>query len=163
MLSNTRSSRVCNVWSLITSLYGFFCCYFLSSLVVADLVPCSALLRSLFRQSYPLSCGFSHLLANSMFLCLFGILSSFIRTMCPAHLAQLYYFANYTSFSSNFFSQVFHSPSLPCLYTGYAPYPVVLAYLSVVCIVAVLPKLPQANVLAGTTKESRIWKSLYPS
>ena len=44
----------------------------------------------------------------------------------PFHPA-LNYFTNYTSFSSNFFSQVFHSPSLHSLYSGYSSDQVVLA------------------------------------
>ena len=93
----------------------------------------SAFLRSLFTQSSHLSCGLPRFLQPSCFIVsdLFGNFSSFILTMCPAHFIRLLinYFANYASFSSNFFSQVFHSPSLHSPYAGYSSYPVVLTYL----------------------------------
>ena len=47
---------------------------------------------------------------------------------CPFRPAHNYS-ANYTSFSSNFFLQVFQSHSLHSLYSGYSSYPVVLTYL----------------------------------
>ena len=61
----------------------------------------------------------------------FGKLSSFILTMCQAHFIRLLTILPtiQASFSSNFFSQVFRSPSLHSPYSGYSPYPVVLTYL----------------------------------
>ena len=49
---------------------------------------------------------------------LFGDLSSFILTMCPVHFIRLLTVSpTIPNLSSNFFSQVFHSPSLHSLYT----------------------------------------------
>ena len=51
----------------------------------------SAILRSLFTQSSHLSCGLPRFLQPSCFFFsdLFGSLSSFILTMCPAHFIRL--------------------------------------------------------------------------
>ena len=51
----------------------------------------SAFLRSLFTQSSHLSCGLPRFLEPSCLVvsALFGSLSSFIRTMCPAHFIRL--------------------------------------------------------------------------
>ena len=50
-----------------------------------------AFLKSLFTQSSHLSCGLPHFLEPSCLFvsALFGSLSSFIRTMCPAHFIRL--------------------------------------------------------------------------
>ena len=107
----------------------FVICFHLSLLLAFSLhfSSSSAFLRSLFTQSSHLSCGLPRFLEPSCLfvLALFGSLSSFIHTMCPFHPA-LNYYANYTSFSSNFFLQVFHSPSLHSPYSGYFPYPLLI-------------------------------------
>ncbi len=100
-LRRTATFVICFHWSLVLS----FSLHFSSS---------SAFLRSLFTQSSDLSCGLPRFLQPSCFFVSdhFGNLSSFILTMSSPFHPALDYFANYTSFSSNFFSQVFHSSSL---------------------------------------------------
>ena len=119
-------------WSL-RSTATFVICFHRSLLLVFSLhfSSSSAFLRSLFTQSSHLSCGLPRFLEPSCFFvsALFGSLSSFIRTMCPAHFIRLLTILPtrpYTSFSSNFFLQVFHSSSLHSSYSGYFLYPVVL-------------------------------------
>ena len=65
-------------WSLL----GVFSLHFSSS---------SAFLRYLFTQSYHLRCGLPRFMQPSCFFVsdLFGKLSSFILTMCPAHFIRL--------------------------------------------------------------------------
>ena len=84
-------------WSLVTPLYGH-CCYLLH-------LPSSSALH-LLRQSSRLGCNPPCSLQHpcSFVSDLFGDLSSFILTMCPAHLIRLYWFANNANLSSNFFS-----------------------------------------------------------
>ena len=118
-LQSTATFVICFHWSLLLA----FSLHFSSS---------SAFLRSLFTQSSHLSCGLPRFREPSCFFvsALFGSLSSFIRTMCPAHFIRLLSMLPfYTSFSSNFFSQVFHSSSLCSPYSGYSSSPVVLTYL----------------------------------
>ena len=71
-----------------------FCKLFQWSLLLAfslKLSSSSAFLRSLFKQSSHLSCGLPHFLQPSCFFVsnIFGNLSSFILTMCPAHFIRL--------------------------------------------------------------------------
>ena len=101
-LRSTATFVICFRWSLLLAFY----LHFSSS---------SAFFGSIFKQSSYLSCDLPRFLQPSCFFDsdLFGNLSSFILTMCPANFIRLFnYFANCTSFSSYFFSQVFHSPSL---------------------------------------------------
>ena len=116
-LRSTTTFVICFHWSLLL----VFSLHFASS---------SAFLRSLFMQSSHLSCGLPRFLKPSCFFVsdLFGNLFHSDHVSCPFH-PVLNYFANYTSFSSNFFSQIFHSPSLHSHYAGYSPYPVVRTYL----------------------------------
>ena len=73
---------------------------------------------SIFRQSSQLSCGLPLFLQSCIFVPdLLVNLSSFILSMSWPFVPALTYFANYASFSSNFFSCVFNSPSLHSLYT----------------------------------------------
>ena len=62
-----------------------------------------ALLKSLFTQSSHLSCGLPRLLEPSCLFvsALFGSLSSFIRTMWPAHLLCEALITSHLRFSSN--------------------------------------------------------------
>ena len=93
-LRSTATFVICFHWSLLFT----FSLHFSSS---------SAFLRSLFTQSSHLSCGLPRFLEPSCFFvsALFGSLSSFIRTMCPAHFIILptmvcdvkQYFFNVTS------------------------------------------------------------------
>ena len=71
----------------------FVICFHLSLLLAFSLhcSSSSAFLRSLFTQSAHLSCGLPRFLEPSCLfvLALFGSLSSFIHTMCPAHFIRL--------------------------------------------------------------------------
>ena len=92
-LRSTATFVTCFHWSLLLA----FSLHMLSS---------SAFLRSLFTQSSHLSCGLPRFLEPSCFFvwALFGSLSSFIRTMCPAHFIWLLTILPfYTSCSYNFF------------------------------------------------------------
>ena len=80
-------------WSL-RSTATFVICFHWSLLLVFSLHFSSfsfAFHRSLFTQSFHLSCGLPRFLDPSCFFvsALFGSLSSFIRTMCPAHFVRL--------------------------------------------------------------------------
>ena len=79
-------------WSL-RSTATFVICFHRSLLLAFSLhfSSSSAFLRSLFTQSSHLSCGLPRFLEPSCFFvsALFGSLSSFIRTMCPAHFIRL--------------------------------------------------------------------------
>ena len=88
-------------WSL-RSTATFVICFHRSLLLAFSLhfYSSSAFLRSLFTQSSHLSCGLHRFLEPSCFFvsALFGSLSSFIRTMCPAHFIRLLTCIIYTSF-----------------------------------------------------------------
>ena len=110
-LRSTATFVICFDWSLLLA----FSLHFSSS---------SAFLRSLFTQSWMWSflfCGtlWNHLASLSR---LFFIIFHSDHESSPFHPA-IHDFANYTSFSSNFFSQAFHSSSLHSPYSGYFPYP----------------------------------------
>ena len=77
-LRSTATFLICFHWSLLLA----FSLHFPSS---------SAFLRSLFTQSSHLRCGLPRFLKPSCFFVsdLFGNLSSFILTMCPAHFIRL--------------------------------------------------------------------------
>ena len=79
-------------WSL-RSKATFVICFHWSPLLAFSLhiSSSSAFLRSLFTQSFHLSCGLPRFLEPYCFFAsaLFGSLSSFIRTMCPAHFIWL--------------------------------------------------------------------------
>ena len=80
-------------WSLrSTATFVFF--FHWSQLLALSLhfTSSSAVLRSLFTQSSHLSCGLPRFLEPSCFFvsALFGSLSSFIRTTCPAHFIRLF-------------------------------------------------------------------------
>ena len=77
-LRSTATFVICFHWSLLLA----FSLHFSSS---------SAFLRSLFTQSSHLNCGLPRFLIPSCFFVsdLFGNLSSFILTMCPAHFIRL--------------------------------------------------------------------------
>ena len=98
---------------VVTPLYGYFCHFFPLAPVVGIFSPLFFLLcisqisLHIILPSQPWSSSF---LQPAWFFVsdLFGNLSSFILTMCPA---------NYTSFSSNFILQVFHSHSLHSIFT----------------------------------------------
>ena len=117
-LRSTASFVIHFHWSLLLA----FSLHFSSS---------SAFLRSLFTQSSHLSCCLPRFLKPCFFVSdLFGNLSSFILTMCPAHFIRLLtILPTIQALVPTYFSQVFHSPSLHSLYSGYSPYPVVLTYL----------------------------------
>ena len=78
----------------------------------------SAFLRSLFTQSSHLNCGLPRFLEPSCFFVsdLFGNSSYFTLTMCPAHFIRLLTILPTIGLQAlvpiNFFSQVFHYPSL---------------------------------------------------
>ena len=78
---------------VVTPLYGYFCHLFPLAHVDISLhfSSSSAFLRSLFAQSSHLDCGLPRFLKPSCFFVsdLFGNLSSFILTMCPAHFNRL--------------------------------------------------------------------------
>ena len=88
-------------WSL-RSTATFVICFHRSLLLAFSLhfYSSSAFLRSLFTQSSHLSCGLHRFLEPSCFFvsALFGSLSSFIRTMCPAHFIRLLTCIIYNSF-----------------------------------------------------------------
>ena len=78
-------------WSL-RSMATFVICFHWSLLLAFSLhfSSSSAVLRSLFTQSSHLSCGLPRCLQPSVFVShLFGDLSSFILTVCPAHFIRL--------------------------------------------------------------------------
>ena len=77
-LRSTATFVICFHWSLLLA----FSLHFSSS---------SAFLRSLFTQSCHLSCALPRFLEPSCFFvsALFGSLSYFIRTICPAHFIRL--------------------------------------------------------------------------
>ena len=78
---------------LVTAKYGYFRDLLPSMLLAFSLhfSSSSAFLRSHFKQSSHLSCGLPRFLEPSCFFVsvLFGSLTSFIRTMCPAHFIRL--------------------------------------------------------------------------
>ena len=79
---------------LVTPMYGYFCDSFPLVPAVGLFSPLSsssAFLRSLLTQSSHLSCDLPRFLQPSCFLVadIFGHLSSFILTMCPAHFIRL--------------------------------------------------------------------------
>ena len=110
----------------ITSLYSYYC-YILPSLSVIGIFlhfsSSSAFLRSLFTQSSHLNCGLPRFLQPSCFFVshLFGDLSSFILTLCPALFTRLLFCLLLQATAPIL--------SLQSFYTGHSPYPVVLAYL----------------------------------
>ena len=77
-LRSTATFVICFHWSLLLA----FSLHLSSS---------SAFLRSVFTQSSHFRCGLPRFLEPSSFFvsALFGSLSSFIRTMCPAHFIRL--------------------------------------------------------------------------
>ena len=119
LLRSTATFVICVPWSLLLA----FSLHLSSS---------SAFLRSIFTPFSHLRCGLPRFLEPACFFvsALFGSLSYFIRTMCPTHFIRLLTVLSFsTSFISNFFSQVFNSPSLQYPYSGCFPYPIVLTYL----------------------------------
>ena len=122
--------------SVVTLLYGYFRYLF-------PLLPVVGLLSPIFFMSLCLSYLSSHnppilaigglprFLQPSCFLShIFSAISSLLFLPCVQSISASSS-ANYTRSSFDFFSYVFHFPSLHSVYTGCSPYPVVLIYLSV--------------------------------
>ena len=98
----------------------FVICFHLSLLLAFSLhfSSSSGFLRSFFTQSSHRRCGLPRFLQPSCFFVsdLFGNLSSFILTMCPAHFIRLLtILPTLQANSFNFFSQGFHASSLHSL------------------------------------------------
>ena len=87
----SRTMRL--IYWLLRSTATFVICFHRSLLLAFSLhfSSSSAFLRSLFTQSSHLSCDLPRFLQHSCFFvsALFGSLSFFIRTMCPAHFIRL--------------------------------------------------------------------------
>ena len=119
---------------LVTAKYGYFRNLLPLVSVVDIFSPFIFLLClsqiSLFTHSSHLSGGLPRFLEPSCFFvsALFGSLSSFIWSMCPAHFIRLLTILPTIQalVPTSFFLQVFHSSSLHFPYSGYFPYPFVL-------------------------------------
>ena len=153
----------------------------------------SAFLTSLFTQSSQLSCGrFSFLQSSCFFVSdIFGNLSSFIMTMCPAHFIRLftilptiqalvptYYLRSfilllYTLFTSAILIvQLFsHTCSLCCCSSNRAiiatgiqdlPFSLLETFLSIITPSTFLHAFAPACILRRTSTSTRPFSDIYP-